>query len=291
MLTDYHRIEQAIRYLEQNYKEQPDLAQLAAHMNLSPYHFQRLFRRWAGISPKRFLQFLTLEHAKKLLAESQTVLDTTYEVGLSSPGRLHDLFVTVDAMTPGEFKQQGAGMDIIYGFHASPFGECLLAATKRGVCGLSFVDGRREVALNDLRDRWEEAALYEESQTTQRYFNHIFPPASEEPRHLKGQVSGSRKKKIKLFLKGTNFQLKVWEALLTIPPGSVCSYSQIANLIDKPRAVRALASAVGANPIGYLIPCHRVLRKTGLMTGYRWGPTRKRAILGWEAAQKAVEQG
>jgi AraC family transcriptional regulator of adaptative response/methylated-DNA-[protein]-cysteine methyltransferase len=238
------------------------------------------------------LQFLTIEHAKALLAESQCVLDTTYEVGLSSPGRLHDLFVTVDAMTPGEFKRQGAGIDIIYGFHASPFGECLLAATKSGICGLSFVDGRREAALDDLRDKWEEAALYDEPQTTQRYLNQLFPSASQEREaDYRGQVKASRQQKVNLFLKGTNFQLKVWQALLTIPPGSVCSYSHIANLIEKPRAVRAVGSAIGANPIAYLIPCHRVLRKTGLMTGYRWGATRKKAILGWEAAQKAVEQG
>ena len=276
MSTDYVQVSQAIRYLEENFQEQPSLEEVAQHVNMSPYHFQRLFRRWVGISPKRFLQFLTIEYAKKLLGESHSVLDATYESGLSSPGRMHDLFVTVDAVTPGEFNRQGAGLKIRYGIHSSPFGECLLAATERGICDLSFItDAGHEQCLIDLQRRWKEAELDDNPLITQRLFDQIFPPAAH-----------SRDRAVTLFLRGTNFQIKVWEALLRIPPGFVSSYEDIARYIGKPRAARAVGNAVANNPIAYIIPCHRVIRKMGLVGNYRWNPTRKKAILGWEAAQR-----
>lgn len=317
MSTDYQRIAQAIRYLEENFRTQPTLEDIAAHLHLSPYHFQRLFRRWAGITPKRFLQFLTIEHAKTLLSESHTLLDTTNEVGLSSPSRLHDLFVTIDGMTPGQFKRKGAGIQVTYGFHTTPFGECLLATTKRGICALFFLDGTKdqlgqaslldpegsrsnkqgclfydatitatakEDALAALRKKWPAAELHEQPETTEGLINQIFPAdplLPDSPPILAG-----KKRTASLFLKGTNFQLKVWEALLNIPPGFVCSYADIARQIGRPNATRAVANAIGANSVAYLIPCHRVLRKSGLVSGYRWNPIRKKAILAWEAAQR-----
>jgi AraC family transcriptional regulator of adaptative response/methylated-DNA-[protein]-cysteine methyltransferase len=277
MSTDYERVEKALKYLERNFQEQPSLEDMAQHLSLSPYHFQRLFKRWAGISPKRFLQFLTIEYAKGLLDESHNVLDTAYEAGLSSPGRMHDLFVTVEAVTPGEFRAGGTGLRIDYGIHPSPFGECLLATTRRGICGLSFItNGDRGEVLDDLRRRWPEAELYEDPAATRSLLDQIFPPAPPA-----GQRS------ITLFLQGTNFQIKVWQALLRIPPGFVCSYEDIARAIGKPvSAARAVGNAVGANPISYIIPCHRVIQKMGLTGNYRWNPVRKKAILGWEAARR-----
>ena len=272
--TDYDRIAEAIRYLEANYRDQPSLDDLAAHLHLSPSHVQRLFRRWAGISPKRFDQYLTVEHAKQALADSRSVLDSTYDAGLSSPGRLHDLFVAVEAVTPGEYKQGGAGLCIEYGFHATPFGECLLAATDRGVCALLFVDDERSTTLADLRSDWPAAELIENPSVTASYVDTIFPAESN---------TGQRQ--VTLLLKGTNFQLKVWEALLRIPAGGVSTYGDVARAIDKPGSARAVGSAVGANHIAYVIPCHRVIRSSGQLSDYRWGQTRKRAILGWEAAQ------
>ena len=265
----------AIRYLEGNFQEQPNLDELAAHLGVSPFHFQRVFTRWAGISPKRFLQFLTVEHAKQLLAQSKSVLDAAFESGLSGPGRLHDLFVTVEAVTPGEYKQAGSGVEIVYGRHATPFGDCLLAATERGICALSFLNGGGwDEAVAELAARWPEATLMEDRQTTQALAERIFyKPAGADPTPLR------------LLLKGTNFQLKVWEALLRVPPGAVCTYSDIARRIDNPKAARAVGAAVGANALAYLIPCHRVIRQGGLIKDYHWGSARKKAILGWEAAR------
>lgn len=272
--ADYGRIEAAIHYLEQNFQEQPTLKQVAEHVGLSEYHFQRLFSRWAGTSPKRFLQFLTIQHAKKLLADSQSVLDTTYEAGLSSPSRLHDLFVTHEAITPGEFKQKGAGLTIQYGFHDSPFGECLIALTERGICGLQFVpDGNREAALAELKTSWPQARFVADDEATQPFVDPIF--------NLSG--SGERPS-LPLYLKGTNFQIQVWRALLKIPAGTAVSYGTIAQMIGNPKASRAVGSAAGSNPVGYLIPCHRVIRQAGSLGDYRWGSSRKKAILGWEAA-------
>jgi AraC family transcriptional regulator of adaptative response/methylated-DNA-[protein]-cysteine methyltransferase len=277
-LDDYSRVEKAILFLQENYHRQPELHEVAQSVHLSEFHFQRLFRRWAGISPKRFVQFLTLEHAKKLLEGSRSVLDATYDAGLSSPGRLHDLFVKIEAMTPGEFKARGAGLHINYGFHPSPFGECLLAVTERGICGLGFVgsEGRASL-LSDLQARWPKAHWEENSELTQPYINRIFG-------------GGKPNRPITLVLQGTNFQLKVWEALLRIPMGSVVPYEDIANLVCSARATRAVGSAVGKNPIAFLIPCHRVIQKAGGIGGYHWGDARKKAMLAWEAARTQVEQ-
>jgi len=276
--TDYQRIAAAIQYLEANFREQPELDDLAAHLGLSPFHLQRLFTRWAGISPKRFVQFLTAEHAKQLLANAHSVLDATYESGLSSPSRLHDLFIATEAVTPGEYKNKGEGLQIDYGRHTTPFGDCLLAATERGICKLTFSDAETDwaSAVAELRADWQEATLVENPQQTQGLLDQIFPNEPiNEPR------------KVNLLLRGTNFQIKVWDALLKIPPGAAVSYEDVAQLIGQPGAARAVGGAVGANHIAYLIPCHRVIRKSGVIQDYRWGPTRKKAILGWEAAKMA----
>jgi AraC family transcriptional regulator, regulatory protein of adaptative response / methylated-DNA-[protein]-cysteine methyltransferase len=272
MELDYARIEKAIRYLDENFRRQPALAEVAAAVGLSDYHFQRLFRRWAGVSPKRFLQFLTAEYARDLLRESWTVLDTAYEAGLSGPGRLHDLLVGVDGVTPGEARRLGAGVVIRHGVHPSPFGDFLLAATDRGVCALTFLDeGGRERALAGVAARWPNATLREDRASTLPLAEKIFAGADGE--------------RVPLHLEGTNFQIRVWEALLRVPGGSVVTYEQIATSLGSPRAVRAVGTAVGRNPIAYAIPCHRVIRKTGAFGEYRWGAARKRAILGWEAAR------
>ena len=275
--SDYARIERAILYLDAHGQEQPRLAEVAAHVGLSPYHFQRLFTRWAGISPKRFLQFQTLEHAKQLLAERRSMLDATYDAGLSSGGRLHDLFVTLTAMTPGEFKQGGAGLTLRYGVHSSPFGDYLLAICERGICALRFLMGTSSAeVLRELRAEWPRAALEEAPEATQPFAERIFP--SRKPRTIQP---------LSLFVKGTNFQLKVWEALLRIPSGTVATYEDIAQSLQMPRAARAVGSAVGDNPIALLIPCHRVIRKTGAFGDYRWGLARKRAMLTWESARSS----
>jgi len=274
-IDDYARIEKAILFLEENYHRQPELREVAQSVSLSEFHFQRLFRRWAGISPKRFVQFLTLEHAKKLLEGSHSVLDATYDAGLSSPGRLHDLFVNIEAMTPGEFKARGAGLRIGFGFHPSPFGECLLAVTERGICGLGFNDaGGRAQAIRDFQGRWPEAHWEENVRLTHPYVSRIFGSGKE-----------NGKRPITLVLHGTNFQVKVWEALLKIPMGAVVPYEDLATTVCSAQAARAVAGAVAKNPIAFLIPCHRVIRKAGAIGGYHWGATRKKAMLAWEAAR------
>lgn len=273
---DYQRIEQAINYLGQSFREQPDLRDVARRVHLSEYHFQRLFRRWAGISPKRFLQFLTVEYAKKLLDESSDLLRATYDSGLSSPGRLHDLFVNTEAVTPGEFKKRGAGVEISYGVHSSPFGECLLATTDRGICSLSFIStSERARAIKQLKSKWPKADFRENSRATQAVFDQIF-----------NQKKNGVARKVNLFVHGTNFQIKVWEALLKIPSGFLLSYEDIAAMIGKPGASRAVGNAIAHNPIAYVIPCHRVIRKIGVIGDYRWGSARKKAILAWEAAKR-----
>jgi AraC family transcriptional regulator of adaptative response/methylated-DNA-[protein]-cysteine methyltransferase len=275
--NDYDRIEQAILYLEQHFRDQPSLDEVAQSVHLSKFHFQRLFKRWAGISPKQFLQFLTIEYAKKMLAESSSVLDTSLEAGLSSPSRLHDLFVTFEAITPGEFKDKGAGLIITYGFHDTTFGRCLLATTPRGICSLIFVEnGQEEHALAELKQEWPNSQFTENPSQTQGLVNQIFTP-NEAP-------DGPP---LNLVLKGTNFQVKVWEALLRIPPGAMVSYQDIAAFIGQPSASRAVAQAIGQNPIAYIIPCHRVIRKMGIINDYRWGAPRKKAILGWEASLRS----
>lgn len=267
---DYERIRDAIRFLEANAERQPDLEELAAHLELSPSYCQRVFTRWAGVSPKRFLQFLTVEHAKSLLRRSASVLDTSFEVGLSGPGRLHDLFVATEAVTPGEYKQFGAGLEVRWGIHPSPFGDCLVAETERGICHLSFGDGDLAPNRERLAHDWHRSKLVRDqegtSETARRAFESAEPAA---PR---------------LILKGTNFQIRVWRALLEIPPGTLLSYGDLAARLGRPSATRAVASAVGANPVAYLVPCHRVLRNSGAMGGYAWGTERKRALIAWEAA-------
>jgi len=274
--NDYSRIEKAILFLDSNFRAQPSLREISRSVNLSEHHFQRLFRRWAGISPKRFLQYLTAGYAKELLRESRSVLDVTYESGLSSPGRLHDLFVHVEAVTPGEFKRKGAGLGINYGFHWSPFGLCLLATTERGICALSFLGeaSRDEQALANLKSRWPGADLLENPAMTECLIDQIFPRTGRRGARALG-----------LFLRGTNFQIKVWEALLKIPMGCVVSYEDIAVHLHRPGATRAVGSAVSRNPIAFLIPCHRVIRKIGVVGDYHWGAVRKKAMLGWEAAR------
>lgn len=274
LCDDYQRIEQAIRYLEANYQTQPELKEVAENIGLSEYHFQRLFTRWAGISPKRFLQFLTKENAKELLKRS-SVLNATYSVGLSSPGRLHDLFVSTEAVSPGEYKTRGSGLLIRYGFQPTPFGEALFGLTERGICHLSFVQDGYQAALANLQADWKNANLVEDMSAT---------GALVEPVFSLGQTASP----LSLYLTGTNFQLKVWEALLCIPQGALSSYEQIAAQIGHPGALRAVGTAVGHNPIAFLIPCHRVIRKMGEIGNYRWGPLRKKALLGWEAAHQAV---
>jgi len=274
-VSDYERIAQAIRFIEQNYRRQPSLEEVAKSVYLSEFHFQRLFRRWVGISPKRFLQFLTVEHAKRRLEECRSVLDATYDAGLSSPGRLHDLFVTLEAVTPGEYKARGAGLRIGYGVHDTPFGPALLAATERGLCGLSFVDeGGADAAMDELRERWPSATVGEDARATGPLARRIF--ASD----------GGDGQPIPLFVQGTNHQVRVWEALLRVPAGALVSYEQLAGAAGKPDAVRAVAGAVARNQIAYVIPCHRVIRKLGAFGGYRWGTERKLAMLGWEAARR-----
>ncbi|MBE3038471.1 MAG: methylated-DNA--[protein]-cysteine S-methyltransferase [Chloroflexi bacterium] len=268
--ADYRRVEQAIRFLEDNARRQPDLTEVAAHVGLSEYHFQRLFTRWAGISPKRFLQFLTKENVKALLSRT-SVLSAAYEAGLSGPGRLYDLLVQCEAVTPGEYRMKGAGVDIAYGFHPTPFGECLLALTGRGICFLAFVDGERQYALQQLRFDWANANLREDPSRTHLVVGQIFAPRPGAS--------------IALHLRGTNFQIKVWEALLRLPPGAATSYEALAEQVCSVKAARAVGNAVARNPLAYLIPCHRVLQKAGGFGNYRYGPARKQAILGWEMAQ------
>src|SRR5262245_60183228 len=239
--SDYARIERAILFLEQNFRDQPSLDEVAQSVHLSKYHFQRLFKRWAGISPKQFLQFLTIDYAKKMLAESSSILDTSLETGLSSPSRLHDLFVTFEAITPGEFKDKGAGLTITYGFHETPFGQCLVAATPRGICCLVFVvEGQEEQALAELKQDWPNSEFVAAPAQTQRIINQIFTPTAPSP-----------ETSLNLLLKGTNFQVKVWEALLRVPPGAMVSYHDIAAYIGRPSASRAVAQAIGQNPIAY----------------------------------------
>jgi AraC family transcriptional regulator of adaptative response/methylated-DNA-[protein]-cysteine methyltransferase len=269
----YQLIERAIQYIEANARRQPELDEIASAVGLSEYHFQRLFTRWAGISPKRFMQFLTKEHAKELLARSENLLETTHQVGLSSLGRLHDLFINTEAMTPGEFKSQGAGLTIRYGLHHTPFGRCLIATTERGICHLGFVQTSEGNAIDNLVSNWKQAKMVEDYKSTAPLVARVFPDAS---------VSLNENLSLSLHLRGTNFQIKVWEALLNVPTGAATTYEQIAAKIGSPNAVRAVGTAVGHNPIAVLIPCHRVIRKSGEFGNYRYGAARKVALLARE---------
>lgn len=273
--ADYERIERAIKFIEGNVSSQPRLKDIAAHIGLSEYHFQRIFSQWVGISPKRFLQYLTKEYAKQLLESATNLLDVTYEAGLTSPSRLHDLFVTCEAVTPGEFKTRGEGLTITYGFHPSPFGECLLATTQRGICGLYFVkNADRGKVFGELQNSWKHAKLIQDPDAAQSLINQIFNPKF-----------ANKSVPLHLVLNGTNFQIKVWEALIKIPFGAVVSYEDVAVRVGLPKATRAVGTAVGKNPISFIIPCHRVIRKNAEFGNYGGGPARKKAILGWEAAR------
>lgn len=273
-MSDYERITSAIGYLAQQASSQPSLRDVAAHVHLSPHHFQRLFTRWVGVSPKRFLQVLTLERAKELLRGSTLpLLEVSDAVGLSSGSRLHDHFVELDAMTPAQFKRRGRGVEIAYGYADSPFGTALIAATARGICMLAFVDDDPEPALERLRGQWPDAALARDDGRAQALAARVF----ERPFDMQAPIA--------VCVHGTNFQTQVWRALLAIPPGRLTSYAAVAEAIGKPRAVRAVGTAIGANPVAFLIPCHRVIRQTGELGGYRWGLERKRAMYAWEAAR------
>lgn len=271
--SDYVHVKQAVEYLSQSWRDQPSLDDIARHTGLSPTHFQKLFTRWAGISPKQFIQAITLDHARDLLRDAASVLDATYEVGLSGPGRLHDLFVTHEAMTPGVYKAKGEGVEIQYGFHASPFGKALLMVTEHGLAGLAFADeGDERSALDDMMSRWPHAAYRKDANATAAYAGRIFDPGQwheETP--------------LRVVMIGTDFEIRVWETLLKIPLGAMTTYSNVAEHIGKPTAARAVGGAVGRNPISFVVPCHRVRGKSGGLCGYHWGLTRKQAILGWEA--------
>lgn len=274
---DYAIVERAIEFIDAHRKAQPSLNSIAAAVNLSEFHLQRLFSRWAGISPKRFLQFLTKEHAKALLKQSGNLLDVTYDAGLSGPGRLHDLFIHCEAVTPGDLKRRGRGLTIRYGFAASPFGPCMVAATDRGICALEFVrdqNGARRV--QSLRNQWPEADLVEDAAHIDTLARRIFPATIE---------SGAAP--LHLHVKGTNFQIKVWEALLAIPFGTAVTYQDVAHAIGSTGATRAVGTAIGKNPVAFLIPCHRVIRKMGDFGNYAGGRARKMAIIGWESARSS----
>jgi AraC family transcriptional regulator, regulatory protein of adaptative response / methylated-DNA-[protein]-cysteine methyltransferase len=274
---DFQRIEKAIQFIEANFKSQPALAQIAQSVHLSKFHFDRLFKRWAGISPIQFLQFTTLDYTKQRLIESKSLLETALGAGLSGPSRLHDLFVTFEAMTPGDFKKGGAGLNIDFGFCPSPFGECLLATTDRGICYLGFVAGdKRSETLSQLFKTWPGSEFAENPKRIRSIVKQIFKidqPLNTHP--------------FNLLLKGTNFQINVWKALLNIPKGWFVSYQDIASHVGNPKAFRAVANAVAINPIAYLIPCHRVISKTGNIHQYRWGSARKKALIAWEASKMA----
>jgi AraC family transcriptional regulator of adaptative response/methylated-DNA-[protein]-cysteine methyltransferase len=271
---NYEKIARAIEFISHNVKSQPSLFEVADVVNTSQFHLQRMFSEWAGVSPKRFLQYLTTDYLKAKIKESASLAELAESAGLSSQSRVYDLFTGLEAVTPQEFKSDGRGLVIGYGFHQTPFGECFIAFTERGICALAFVDAQtRDEQLVMLGMKWHFATIIEDRVRAQQYLNRIFEP------HLQSLD------KLPLVVQGTNFQLKVWEALLKIPQGAVTTYQQIANSIGNPRAARAVGSAVGDNPIAYVIPCHRVIRKEGILGEYRWGTTRKKALIGWEAAE------
>lgn len=274
--SDYETVRRVIEMITNDYREQPSLEIMAERLGQSPTQLQKVFTRWAGLSPKAFLQAVTLDHAKRLLGQERLpLLETSFEVGLSGPGRLHDLFVTHEAMSPGEWKARGGGLTIRYGFHPSPFGLALVMVTDRGLAGLAFADaGGERLCYEDMAQRWPNAAYVEDSAATAPYAAHIFDPGKwscEQP--------------LRVVLIGTDFQVRVWESLLKIPLGKAVTYSDLARDIGQPTASRAVGAAVGRNPISFVVPCHRALGKSGALTGYHWGLTRKRAMLGWEAAQ------
>jgi AraC family transcriptional regulator of adaptative response/methylated-DNA-[protein]-cysteine methyltransferase len=273
--ADYDVVRRAIGHIRGHWREQPEIETIAEAAGVTPTELHHLFRRWAGLTPKAFLQALTLHGARQLLRDSASVLDATYEVGLSGPGRLHDLFVTHEAMSPGEWKTGGQGLTIYFGFHPSPFGSALVMATARGLAGLAFADpGEERAALEDMKGRWPRATYVEDSARTTAIARRIFD-----------QTKWQESEPLRVVLIGTDWEVRVWETLLQIPMGRLTTYSDIACKIHKPAAARAVGTAVGKNPISFVVPCHRVVGKSGDLTGYHWGLTRKRAMLGWEAGQ------
>ena len=274
---DYELVKHTLAFISENWREQPSLDTLADQAGLSATHLQRLFTRWAGLSPKAFLQAVTLDHARELLRDSASILDASYELGLSGPGRLHDLFVTHEGMSPGTYKARGRGLNIQYGFHDCPFGRALILITNEGLAGLAFADeGKEKSVLADMTSRWPEASYTEAPAATAPYAKRIFESERWKP-----------DQPLRIVFIGTDFEIRVWETLLRIPFGKASTYSDIASHLGKPSAARAVGSAVGKNPISFVVPCHRVLGKSGGLCGYHWGLTRKRAILGWEAGVAA----
>lgn len=273
---NYQRIEQAIQYLEKNFQHQPELDEVAEKVHLSPFHFQRIFTEWAGISPKRFLQFLTVDFLKEKLKESKNLVEAAESAGLSSQSRVYDLFTTLEAVTPQEYKLKGSGIRIEYGMHETQFGTCLIGVTDRGICWLSFLstDEDPKFELEKMKEHWNNSIFHENKNLTASFIDKIFHTAPD-----------TGEEKLHLFVKGTNFQVKVWEALLKLPMGSVLTYQDIATSIQNPKAMQAVGSAVGSNHIAYLIPCHRVIRKDGILGEYRWNSVRKKSIIGWEMAK------
>ena len=270
---NYQRIEQAIKYLEENFKRQPELDEVAEKVHLSPFHFQRTFTEWAGISPKRFLQYLTVDYLKDKLQQSRNLNEAAEIAGLSSQSRVYDLFTTLEAVTPHEYKLHGSGIRVEYGFHQTPFGMCLIGVTDRGICWLSFLatDEDPKHSLEEMKAYWHNSVFHEDQNLTKTFVEQAFPILPQS-------------KKLHLFVKGTNFQVKVWEALLRVPMGDITTYQDVARTIKNPKAVQAVGSAVGSNHIAYLIPCHRVIRKDGILGEYRWTSSRKKGIIGWEMA-------
>ena len=273
-MQDYQRIEQAIGFIRENFREQPDLDEIARQIHLSPFHFQRIFKEWAGVSPKKFLQFISIEYAKQLLQEERTISDVSFETGLSGTSRLHDLFINIEGMTPGEYQQGGKNLHIYYSNAETPFGNILIASTQKGICFLSFVSDNSILSEADVRNRFPAASFEQKTDLHQLQALRLF------------RDDWTDLSRIKLHLKGTPFQIKVWNALLQIPAGSLKSYLDVARCVGNIKASRAVGTAIGSNPIAYLIPCHRVITSSGTLGGYHWGLNRKSAIIGWEAARQ-----
>jgi len=270
---NYKKIEKVIRYIDENFKEQPTIDEISLYIGMSKYHLIRVFKEYVGVTPMQFLQSITLNYAKEHLKKSKSILDSSLDLGLSSSSRLHDLFVNIIGVTPKEYKESGKNVDITYGYGSTPFGKALIAFTKRGVCYLGFIDENQKLIFDRFQEIWAKANLIENNEKAKEYLNKIFV----------------KKEKFDLYVKGTNFQINIWKALLNIPSGTITTYEDIAKMVNKPKAASAVAGAIGSNHIGYLIPCHRVLAKSGAMSGYRWGIDRKKILLAYEAAKQSKQ--